>query len=223
MDGLALALASGFVLGMRHATEADHVVAVTTIVARSKSIVAAARVGALWGVGHTLTVVAFGGAIAAFGLALPPRVGLSLELVVAAMLLALGGVNVAAALRGHASANARAEMVASPTSLRSLWIGCIHGLAGSAAVTLMIVPTMRTATLATLFLGTFGLGTVAGMICVTTAMSMPIRIATHRFSTLHRRLGGISGALSVGLGLVLAYRIGVIDGLFTAHPHWDPR
>ncbi|MFI5302350.1 MAG: hypothetical protein ACHREM_30015, partial [Polyangiales bacterium] len=123
MDGLPLALASGFILGMRHATEADHVVAVTTIVARSTSPFAAARVGALWGLGHTLTVVVFGGAIAIFGLALSPHVGLSLELAVAVMLLLLGGLNVAVAWRGREAVTARAESIASPRSLRSLWIG----------------------------------------------------------------------------------------------------
>jgi high-affinity nickel-transport protein len=223
MTGLPFALASGFVLGMRHATEADHVVAVTTIVARSRSVLAAARVGALWGLGHTLTILGLGGAIAIFGLALPPHVGLALELCVALMLLGLGAANVAIGVAGRDASHARAQSLSSPRSLRSLAIGCVHGLAGSAAVTLMIVPTMRSASLALAYLATFGVGTVAGMMLVTSAMSMPMRAVAGRFGTLHRHLGLASGLLSVGLGLVLAYQIGIVDGLFSEHPHWQPR
>jgi len=80
----------GFFLGMRHATDPDHVIAVTTIVSRQRTIRAAAAIGILWGVGHTLTIMGVGGAIILFGLVVPPRLGLSLELAVALMLIVLG-------------------------------------------------------------------------------------------------------------------------------------
>ena len=87
---LAAILIVGFLLGMRHATDADHIVAVSTIVSRQRSMRAAIPIGVLWGLGHTLTILVFGGAIIAFGLMIPPRLGLGMELLVAAMLVVLG-------------------------------------------------------------------------------------------------------------------------------------
>ncbi|HKE12315.1 MAG TPA: high-affinity nickel-transport family protein, partial [Myxococcota bacterium] len=83
----------GFLLGLRHASDPDHVVAISTIVARHRSVWAASRVGVAWGLGHSLTIVAVGGALVALGLALPPRVGLGLELLVGIVLVALGVSN----------------------------------------------------------------------------------------------------------------------------------
>ena len=89
----------GFFLGMRHATDPDHVIAVTTIVARQRRVGAAALIGVLWGIGHTLTIVAVGGAIIVFGVVIPPRLGLTMELSVALMLILLGLLNVAGIMR----------------------------------------------------------------------------------------------------------------------------
>src|SRR5512140_630390 len=86
----------GFLLGLRHATDADHVIAITTIVARERTLRRAAWIGALWGIGHTLTVFVVGGAIVAFRLVIPPRLGLALEFGVALMLIALGFTNLRA-------------------------------------------------------------------------------------------------------------------------------
>src|SRR5438552_12923166 len=80
-------LALGFFLGMRHATDSDHVIAVTTIVSRARSARAALWVGALWGLGHSATILAVGGAIVLFGWIIPPRLGLSMEMSVAVMLI----------------------------------------------------------------------------------------------------------------------------------------
>src|SRR5207247_3028722 len=89
----------GFFLGMRHATDPDHVIAVTTIVARQRRVGAAALIGVLWGIGHTLTIVAVGGAIIVFGVVIPPRLGLTMELSVALMLILLGVANLAGIMR----------------------------------------------------------------------------------------------------------------------------
>src|SRR5258708_6928622 len=83
----------GFLLGMRHATDADHVIAVTTIVSRQRSIRQASLIGALWGVGHTLTICVVGAAIIVFHVLIPPRVGLAMELCVGLMLVLLGALN----------------------------------------------------------------------------------------------------------------------------------
>jgi high-affinity nickel-transport protein len=98
--GLVAVAALGFFLGMRHATDADHVIAVTTIVARQRSTRSAALIGAVWGLGHTLTILVVGGGIILFGWVIPPRVGLSMEFSVGLMLIILGLMNLTGVLHG---------------------------------------------------------------------------------------------------------------------------
>ena len=94
MSSLVAITLLGFLLGMRHATDADHVIAVSTIVSRQRSVGSAALIGAFWGVGHTLTIVTVGAAIIVFNLVIPPRLGLAMELAVGIMLVLLGALNV---------------------------------------------------------------------------------------------------------------------------------
>src|SRR5262249_4731343 len=166
----------GFFLGMRHATDADHLVAVSTIVSRERSIWRAAGIGALWGVGHTLTILVVGGVIIFLKWEIPPRIGLSMELAVGVMLVLLGLLNLTgivdstrrslALVRGwrawfhwhpFAGRGTLAPHVHDETpvhaprdgggfrSLRPLVIGVVHGLAGSAAITLLVLATIRNA------------------------------------------------------------------------------
>src|SRR6202521_831490 len=99
MTALIAILLLGFFLGMRHATDPDHVVAVTTIVSRERSVLDAALIGALWGLGHTFTILVVGSAIILFKLTIPPRLGLSMELSVGVMLILLGVLNLTGVLR----------------------------------------------------------------------------------------------------------------------------
>src|SRR5215469_14909605 len=99
MISLLSILALGFFLGMRHATDPDHVIAVSTIVSRQRNIKKSALIGIFWGVGHTLTIFVVGAAIILFGLVIPPRLGLSMELSVGLMLVLLGAMNVTAFIR----------------------------------------------------------------------------------------------------------------------------
>jgi high-affinity nickel permease len=241
-------LVLGLFLGVRHATDADHVVAVTTLVARRQSTRAALSLGALWGIGHGVTILLVGGAIILLGIVVPPRLGLALELSVAVMLIALGALNLRAASReARARSSARSHGVADAHSaahahargatdgrddgshqhptrrLRSFAIGVVHGLAGSAAVALLVLSTIRDAALSFLYLGLFATGTVAGMMMFTTALSFPIAAAARRFGALERWLGSVTGALSMAFGLFLVYQIGFVDGLFGADPSWSPK
>lgn len=227
MTSLLSILGLGFVLGLRHATDADHVVAVTTILASERDVRRAAAVGALWGAGHTTTLFVLGGAMVAFRLTVPPRVGLALEFFVAVMLLVLGAMNLrraagpATATSRHAHPH-RHERATPPGGLRPLTVGMVHGLAGSAAVALLVLTTIRETAWALLYLAVFGVGTIGGMVALTVAMMVPLAELSRRVRALPAVAAGVSGFASVALGLALTWQIGVVDGLFTAHPSWSP-
>jgi high-affinity nickel-transport protein len=201
----------GFVLGMRHATDADHVVAVTAIVSGEPSLRRASKVGALWGIGHSVTILVVGGAIVLFRLSVPPRLGLALEFVVALMLIVLGAL----------SLSDRA-MTSAASAVRPVVVGLVHGLAGSAFVALLVVAAVPGAWLGLAYLALFGLGTIAGMALVTTAVALPSALSAHRIVHAHRYLRLASGVASVAFGLLLA-RHGVSQGLFASAPNWTPR
>lgn len=201
----------GALLGLRHATDADHVVAVTTIVARERSLLGGARVGAIWGVGHTLTLLLLGGAIIAFRLVIPPRVGLGLEFGVAIMLIGLGFSN----LRQR-------DEDRPPKLSRPLLVGIVHGLAGSAAVALLVLATIREPLAAAFYLLMFGLGTILGMMVVTMLLAAPALWATGRLANMQTGVRMAAGALSIVFGMLLARELIVDGGLFSATPTWDP-
>ena len=254
-------LVLGFFLGMRHATDPDHVIAVTTIVTKRPRLTHAALVGMVWGLGHTLTIFVVGASIILFKVAIPARVGLSMELAVGFMLIALGVLNLAGIMRWlqekYLVQHSQAQFVPSPatrgqfprqaarpdrnedthrtenlrrktdgfglfTIARPLLVGIVHGLAGSAAVALLVMTTIRDPWWAIAYLLLFGLGTVAGMILITTLIAVPLAFAAPRSSGWSRGVGIASGLLSLCFGLFLFYQIGIVDGLFTAHPQWTP-
>jgi high-affinity nickel-transport protein len=222
MTSLPTLLLLGFVLGMRHATDADHVVAVTTIVSRDRSLRGAAVIGSLWGLGHTATVFVVGSAIILFDLVIPPRVGLGFELAVGAMLVLLGVVTFRGGTRRAHAAHGRAVGDRAFWPLRPLTVGIVHGLAGSAAVALLVLGTIRQPGWAVAYLGVFGAGTIAGMVLITTALALPLRAAAERSARRERWLAIAAGALSVALGVLVVYRVGFVDGLFLREVHWTP-
>jgi high-affinity nickel-transport protein len=218
--------ALGFVLGVRHATDPDHVVAVGTIVSRERTIRSAALVGALWGLGHTFTILLAGGAIVFFGLVVPPRVGLTLELSVALMLIGLGAWSLVQVRRPSAGPHAHEVQMGRLDrrfgglglyqAVRPFVIGAVHGLAGSAAVALLVVATIHEPVLSLAYLLVFGLGTIAGMLLITAALALPFACTARSLLGVNRSLALAAGLLSVGFGLFLVYQIGFVDGLFTA-------
>jgi high-affinity nickel permease len=210
---LFLTFITSLMLGMRHATDPDHIVAVTTIVSRERSVVKAAGIGAVWGLGHTITLLLVGGAIIAFKVAVNARLGLSMELCVAVMLIVLGVLNLF---------DVRAKSSHSRAS-RPFFVGVVHGLAGSAAVALLIVPLIDDPRWAALYLFTFGFGTIVGMTIITLTIAAPSLLATAHMPSLQRSLRLASGAVSLVFGLYLAQKIGFSDGLFTSEPRWTPR
>ena len=194
-------LGVGLLLGVRHATDADHVVAVAALASRetrAQGIVSfgISKLGAMWGAGHMLTVFGVGGAIIALGLAVPPRVALAFELCVGLMLVVIGALNLVAGSKAAAPRSAA----------RSFGVGMVHGLAGSTAIALMILATIRDVRAALAYLAVFGLGTVAGMVAVTFAMSIPMVLVT-RAELVQRHIGRVAGLVSVAFGFVVIWRI----------------
>jgi nickel/cobalt transporter (NicO) family protein len=190
----AWAIALGFALGLRHATDADHVVAIGTLLPREPSPAHAARLAAFWGLGHTLTFVALGLAIVVGGVHLPARFERVAELSVAAMLLGLGAWTL------H---RVRRPMVGVPR-WRPVLVGIVHGLGGSAGVALIALTTVPSRGGALAYLAVFCLGTVAGMIALTVALSLPLGWTVRRYGAVPRAAIVGAALLSIGFGVALA-------------------
>lgn len=211
-------IALGFLLGVRHATDADHVVAVTTLAMHEKSPRRAAWIGAIWGLGHSLTVLLFGGAMILFGWVIPHRWGLSLEFAVAMMLIVLGVRNLihfrspkgrSPERRPHAGSDEHHHF-----ALRPMGIGILHGLAGSAAVSLMALSAIRNPAEGAVYLGVFGLGTVLGMSLLTAVMAVPTAMFATRLRSFERSVLLATGLVSVATGLSMGWKLGFEEGLF---------
>lgn len=229
-------LTIGFLLGMRHATDPDHVVAVTTITSRVRGGMKAAIIGAMWGLGHTLTILLVGSAIILFKVAIPQRLGLAMEFAVGLMLVLLGIFNLTGTTSriqahfhgssGEASGGnwliRRLREFGFYNALRPLGVGIVHGLAGSAAVALLVMTTIGDSWWAVGYLVLFGLGTVAGMILMTTAIGLPMTYAGMRVAWGGKALTVASGILSLVFGIFVSYETGFAGGLFTSHPTWIP-
>lgn len=252
----------GLVLGIRHATDADHVVAVTTIVSRERSIWHALFIGALWGLGHSVTICLVGAVIIGFNVLVPAGISLTMELGVGLMLVLLGVLNLSSIpesvtnritpaarkdarfLRHDDSQgsgrsishegnpaesvrdSARGWLSRSIGSLgiyqvvRPLAVGIVHGLAGSAAVALLVLATIRSPYWAFVYLFIFGAGTVVGMMAISAVIALPVAYTSTRFGWLNRRMVIASGLVSLGFGLLISYRIGIGGGVFTSFPVW---
>jgi len=242
----ATILTLGFLLGLKHATDADHVVAVTTIVFRQKKLHHAALVGVLWGIGHTLMIILVGIGIIFFHLSIPEKIQLSFEFVVAIVLILLGVSSITGLtqsimqkiskvhthahhhdrepvhthshsdMSGSTHPHVRESLAATRMTsfIRPLAVGIIHGLAGSAAITLLILGSITDERMALIYLGIFGLGTVIGMVLITTALGIPIIAGGKKFERFGHAATRIAGYLSIGYGLYFGYQVGFVEGLF---------
>lgn len=195
----SMAVALGLGLGLRHATDADHVVALSTLLRRKAGVRGALVLGAIWGMGHTLVLLAAGVVVVLLGIELPPELDRFAEMAVAAMLVGLG--------LAHLVRRRDVTTAAPPGRLavRPLVIGMVHGLAGSGAAALLALTTIRVRAVAMLYLSLFGLGTVAGMMALTGLLAVPLCYAG-RSTRLESGIVRTAGAASLGLGLLLAAR-----------------
>jgi nickel/cobalt transporter (NicO) family protein len=187
----------GFGLGVRHAMDADHVVVVSTLVARESSAWRAAQIAALWGAGHTAAFLGLGVLVVLGGLHVPPVFEQLFEVVVAVMLCGFGLWHVARSVRPGPAAGSHA----SSALVRPLAVGMVHGLAGSAGVALLAVTAVPTRLLALVYLGLVAFGTVAGMVLLTLALARPLSWSVERRG-LSRLIAPLaSGGLGIAMGL----------------------
>jgi len=224
-------LVMGFALGLRHALDADHVAAVAALAGGRDGMLRTLRNGLSWGTGHALMIGAAGGTLVALRVVLPAPVALLSEALVAAMLVALGagallsvpgsrlhahehehdGVR-HAHLHFHPAPHGPAAPHRHPhpmrLALRPFLVGGVHGLAGSSAAALLVITTIPTLALGCVYLGVFGIGTIAGMALMSLVLGAPLWLARRRAGRVHAAIRAVAGAVSLGLGLELAWRLG---------------
>lgn len=234
-------LGLGLLFGLKHATEADHIVAVSTIVSEQRSLLRSSLVGALWGVGHSMALIFVGIIVLALRVAIPESVANWMEFGVALMIVALGVSALLAALRRrsdvhlhqhthdgvshvhihfhepkteHTGAATAHSHAVSRIGFKPLLVGAMHGLAGSAALTLLVLTQINSTALGLLYLAVFGVGSICGMLLMSGLIGLPFALSARRFNGVHYGLQMIAGALSIIFGLWYAYRTGIASGLW---------
>jgi sulfite exporter TauE/SafE len=227
---ISTAVFFGFLLGIKHALDADHIVAVTTIVSRSRSLLRSALVGLSWGIGHTVTLFVVGFGVLVFKLTIPDRLALSMELVVGVILVLLGVPLIKQLVGGshvhwhqhgdkrhlHSHSHDEAPSHDHQYIRRSLLVGMVHGLAGSGALTLLVLSAMSSVVQGLFFLLLFGIGSILGMLLFSGLISLPFRLTARRSLRLNLWVQGAAGLISVLLGLSIIWQTGFVGGLFVS-------
>lgn len=225
-------LALGFLLGMEHALDADHVVAVSTMVSRHRSLARASLGGICWGLGHAATLFLVGVAVILFKVRIPERLALSMEFAVGIVLVILGACVLRGYLAGrvhvhvhdhggqthfhfhfHAAAEGHDHDHPEPRLRQSLFVGMVHGLAGSAALMLLILATIRDPMVGLLYILLFGAGSILGMLGISGVLGVPFVLPAKWFAGTHRRLRMAAGAASILYGAWIMVSAGVGGGL----------
>lgn len=217
-------LAAGFVLGIQHAFDADHVVAVSNIVGEHKNLIKSSILGALWGFGHTFTLLLTGALLLFFKLSIPKKAALSLELLVGVMLIILGALTLINAAKSRIHSHPHAHEGERHSHLhetdshrhykkRSFIVGMVHGLAGSAALMLLVLGTVKSAAEGLLYIAIFGFCSVLSMMLITTLIGLPFVMTTAKFTRLNSIIRITAGLIAVGLGSSIIYGIVVVQGL----------
>lgn len=212
----------GFVLGLQHAIEADHLAAVSTIVSEKKDLWSASLVGGFWGLGHTVALFIVGALVIFLKLQISDTVESRLEAAVGGMLILLGlnalrklynspqlhvhkhehGTREHLHIHSHGNTAEASHHRVGP---RSILIGMVHGLAGSAALMLLVVPTLDSPLLAVLYILIFGLGSIGGMMAMSVLIGMPIHFTAARFNGLNNVIRFAAGTVSLILGVFIVY------------------
>ncbi|MFC4766179.1 sulfite exporter TauE/SafE family protein [Effusibacillus consociatus] len=230
--GLLSILSVGFILGMKHALEPDHVIAVSTIAGHSKKLWRSSLVGVFWGIGHTATLFLVGMFLILMKNEIPAKWAMSLEFLVGIMLAYLGITSMLSLRKrkihvhehehsgfvhkhfhSHERIGSHDHTHQDVSYVKSMVIGLVHGLAGSAAMVLLAMATVSSVWEGLAYILVFGAGTVVGMLCFTTMIAIPF-VFTAKKEGINRTLTRITGVISTAFGLYYMYNLGITEGLF---------
>jgi ABC-type nickel/cobalt efflux system permease component RcnA len=230
-SSVTAALTFGFILGLRHALDPDHLVAVSTIVSEHKSVARSSLIGTFWGLGHTASLLAVSILILLLRASIPEHIALWMEIPVALMLVALGVTTTGRAIRErgwriHSHIHAHEENERPHRHLhvhvkhehihqhrlfhlgrRPFVVGLVHGVAGSAAVTLAVLTTIPSVSLGLVYIAVFGIGSIGGMLLMSAMIGLPIAITARRFSIINGGIRLFAGLFSILFGLALAWNL----------------
>lgn len=228
MEDFFPAIMLGFLLGLKHAVEVDHVVAVSTIVSQNKSLLKASLAGTFWGVGHTLTLLLVGIGVIAFRLTIPNRLAVSMEFLVGVVLVGLGLFTIRDFFKRRVHVHTHDHQNESHLHFHShefsalhlhehrpnhrvkpLLVGMAHGLAGSAALMLLVLTTIRSPVQGLLYILVFGLGSIGGMLLLSAAISLPFVLSADRFRRFNETIKVLAGVTSIILGVFVMAEIGL--------------
>lgn len=231
-------LSLGFIIGMRHAMESDHVAAVASIATNAQGVGDTIRQGVFWGMGHTLTLFLFGSVVLLVDTVIPETLATALEFMVGLMLVGLG-IDVLRRLlrdrihfhrhrhvdgtlhwhahshageRGHPAIHRHGHTRLSDFPLRALLVGMMHGMAGSAALILLVLQTVNSPLAGLVYIALFGIGSIAGMAALSLVIAMPLRYSATGMSWIHNSLQAAVGIITVVIGSVIVYGIGTTAG-----------
>ena len=232
----AAVLSLGFFLGLKHATEADHLAAVSTIVATRKGLFSSAIVGGFWGLGHTISLFLAGILVLLLNFQISEKTERTLEFFVGVMLVLLGLNVLRKIFNGgtlhfhthehgerahvHPHVHEKGHEDAPDThhgfsfNPRAVLIGMVHGFAGSAALMLLIIPTIESTLMSLLYIVIFGAGSIGGMMIMSFLVGLPFHLTSSRLNRFNYIMQSVAGLISVGLGLFIIYEKGVVEGLF---------
>lgn len=225
-------LGFGFLLGVKHAFDADHIAAVSAIAAKHKfkSVKSYSLAGMFWGFGHTISLLCAGLAILLLKIAIPEKIALSFEFIVGIMLVILG-INVLLTIsknkihfhrhkhekeeHTHLHSHKLTKLHGHKHRLfhQSLFIGLIHGLAGSAVLTLLVLTTIKSVWLGLAYILVFGIGSMAGMILISSIIFLPFTLIPDSLQRTQKILRISAGSISMIIGLTMMYNIGIAGGL----------
>jgi hypothetical protein len=223
-------LGLGFVLGLKHALDADHLAAVSTMATEKRSLLGSSLIGIWWGVGHTISLLIAGALVMLLHVQIGPGIAKALEFCVGLMLIVLGVNALRKLVRGgkvhvhahehgghwhmhpHIHEKTKHDVPHTHHGLRAgtrpLLIGMVHGMAGSAALTLLVLATISSTLVGFSYIGIFGVGSIGGMAIMSVLFALPSKLSAQRFSTLNLLFRGVAGLASLGLGAFTVYQIG---------------
>ena len=232
----ATVLSLGFFLGLKHATEADHLAAVSTIVSERKSLLSSAIIGGYWGLGHTISLFIAGILVLLLNFQISEKTEQILELCVGIMLVLLGLNVIRKIIKGgilhfhthehgerahvHPHVHEKDKSDAPEThhgfsfNPRAVLVGMVHGMAGSAALMLIVIPTIQSTAMGLLYIAIFGIGSIGGMMIMSFLVGLPFHLTASRLNRFNFILQCVAGVISIGLGLFIIYEKGIVEGLF---------